>query len=310
MKGNILVTGGLGFIGSHIVNSLAQIEGRKVFVYDISTQDSGTGNVATRRGDIFDSDRLLKTMRDSEISDVIHMIGLASIPACRSNPDASFKLNVASVQAVLEAMRRSKAERIVFPSTAAIYGATNGPQVNEEIQPRPTTIYGSHKLAAEKFIHESAENHGFKPTILRLFNVYGDLNKEQGVISVFLRKTFAGEPLIVRGGDQLRDFVLLHDVVKAFTNTLDNAQSLQKTINVGSGVGVTINEIAEMIRQNIPAAQIKRESPNGNEYSIYADINRMKQILSFTPIAPQIGIPEFIKRCAQKCAELETHKSQ
>jgi UDP-glucose 4-epimerase len=299
MKGNVLITGGLGFVGSHIADSLAKQNERRIFVYDVSTRDNGTGNITIRQGDIFDTDRLLKTMIDGEISDVVHMVGLASVPMCKENPDTSLKLNVASVQAVLEAMRQSKAERIVFPSTAAIYGASNGPKVNEEIQPEPRTVYGSHKLAAEKLIHEYAENYGFKPTILRLFNVYGDLEKEQGVISLFLRKAIAHEPLIIRGGDQLRDFVFLHDVVKAFSNTLDNTQSHNQTINVGSGVGVTINEIAQMVHQNIPATQIKYEPPNGNEYSIYADIQRMKKILAFTPVAPETGISAFIKQVAK-----------
>jgi UDP-glucose 4-epimerase len=307
MKGNVLISGGFGFIGSHIVNALSESSQREIFVYDVNgkkdvnPQEKERTNVVTLQGDIFDSDKLVKTMQEAEISDVIHMVGLASIPSCKEKPDASYKLNVSSVKAMLDAMRLSKAERIIFPSTAAVYGASNGPKVNEEVEPNPSTVYGSHKLDAEKLISDTAENYGFKPTILRLFNVYGDLNKEQGVISLFLRKALAGEPLIVKGGNQLRDFIFLHDVVKAFTMSLDNAASHTEIINVGSGVGVTVNEIAEMVRQHFATAQVKHELSNGNEYSIYADITRMKEILGSTPTNPRSGIPAFIQDCKLKC---------
>jgi len=303
MKGNVLVTGGLGFIGSHIVKALSEITEREVFVYDINAQDGKRKKVVTVQGDIFASDRLLKVMRDGEISDVIHMVGLASIPSCREKPDASYKLNVASVQTVLEAMRLHKAERLIFPSTAAIYGASNGPKVNEEVEPKPSTVYGSHKLAAEHLIQGYAENYGFKPTILRIFNVYGDLNKEQGVVSLFLRKAIAGEPLTVKGGNQLRDFVFLHDVVRAFTNVLDSTARRYEIMNLGSGVGVSVIEIAELVRQSFPTLQVKHEVPDEGEYNIYADTTRLRKLLGSDLTDPRIGIPRFIRECKRKHGE-------
>lgn len=297
MKGNILVTGGSGFIGSHLVNSLTGMTPNKVVVYDINAQCSQHRNLVTMQGDIFDTDRLAKVLRDTEISSVIHMVGLASIPDCRANPTRSFQLNVASVQNVLEAMRLCDAERLVFPSTAAVYGATNGPQVREEVTPRPSNVYGCHKLAAELLIRGYADTYGVKPTILRIFNVYGDLNKEQGVISLFLRRALAGKPLIIKGGDQLRDFVFLHDVVEAFIRSLNSAASHGKTINVGSGVGLSIKDIAKMIQQSVSTVQIGYEPPDRKEYSIYADTARMKRILRGSTTDPRVGIPEFIEAC-------------
>jgi len=302
MKEKILVTGGLGFIGSHIVNALSKQTDRDILVYDVNAHDAKRRNIVTVQGDIFDSDKLLKVMRGGEISDVVHMVGLASIPSCKENSDASYKLNVASVQAVLEAMRLSGVKRLVFPSTAAIYGATNGPQVGEETKPRPSTVYGSHKLEAEQLIREYSGNYGCQYTILRLFNVYGDLDKEQGVVSLFLRKGLAGEPLTIKGGGQLRDFVFLSDVVEAFVNALNSVDSNHQTINVGSGVGVSINELAEMIRQSFPTVQIKYAPPNGDEYSIYADISRLKKILGCKPIPPDKGISAFVERCKLESA--------
>lgn len=302
MKGNILITGGFGFIGSHIVNALSESSSSKIFVYDVNGKNNinaqnNERNVVRLQGDIFDSERLVETMREGEISDIIHMVGLASIPSCKENPDLSHKLNVASVQAVLEAMRLNGAERLIFPSTAAVYGMTNGPRVNEEAETKPSTVYGSHKLAAEKLILQSSEKHGFKHTILRLFNVYGDLDKEQGVVSLLLRKALSGEPLIVKGGDQLRDFVFLNNVVEAFAKSLNQATSYNKTINVGSGVGLSIKEIAAMIQHSFPQVETKFESATKDEYSIYADITRMKNILGCSTSDPRERIPKFIEEC-------------
>ena len=297
MKDSILITGGLGFIGSHIVDALSRKSENEVVVYDIQAQNGKSNNVTMMHGDIFDSDKLLKTLRDQEVSSIVHMVGLASIPGCRENPDTSFRLNVFSVQSVLEIMRQCDVERLVFPSTAAVYGSTNGQRVEEKASPCPSNLYGCHKLAAEMLIRGYAKNYGLKPTILRIFNVYGDLDKEQGVISIFIRKTLAGEPLVVKGGNQLRDFIPVGDVVEAFVKSLNNKTSCGETINVGSGVGVAINEIAEMVQRAFPKVEVNYEANGDGEYSIYADVSRMTHLLGCTPTHPKIGIPTFIEKC-------------
>lgn len=304
LKGNVLITGGSGFIGSHIIDALSGETEHKIVAYDVQAQDNEKRNVTMFHGDVFDSDKLLKVLRDQEISSIIHMVGFASIPGCREKPDASYRLNVSSVQSVLEIMRLCDVERLVFPSTAAVYGATNGPEVSEKIVPSPTNVYGCHKLAAELLIRGYAENYGFNPTILRIFNVYGDLNKEQGVISHFLRKTIAGEPIVIEGGNQLRDFVLLNDVVEAFTRSLNGGASYGKTINIGSGIGASIKEIAEMIRQRFPNVEISCKPAREGEYSIYADVSRMKNLLGCVATPPKVGIPRFIEECRRKNSQV------
>lgn len=299
MEGKILVTGGLGFIGSHIVNTLARNLENNILVYDIQVKDGKTGNILPVRGDIFDLDRLLRVMRDQEVTKIIHMIGLASIPDCRKKPNSSFRLNVLSVHNMLEAMRLSHVEHIIFPSTAAVYGVVSDPKVSEEVMPKPVNVYGDHKLAAETLIRRYVEDYGFKTTILRLFNVYGDLEKEQGVISLFIRKALAGRPIIVKGGEQLRDFVHLKNVVKAFIGCINNPATHQKIINIGSGIGVSIKEVAGIIQQSFPQVEIKHEPLDRGEYSIYADISRMKKLLDFDTIDPRKGIPTFIEECKQ-----------
>ena len=304
MSDSILVTGGAGFIGSHIVERLAKTAGRKIVVYDVNAEEKRAGNVIHVPGNIFDADKLLKVMRREAVSQVVHMVGLASIPDCRKEPDRSFRLNVSSVHSIVDAMRLTDAERLIFPSTAAVYGDITEPRVKEGVEPKPTNIYGCHKLAAELLIRGYAEDYGLDTTILRIFNVYGDFLMEQGVISTFVRRALKAEPLIVNGGGQLRDFVHLRGVVDAFIGSLGNAAASQKVINVGSGVGLSINAIAEMLHTVFPHTEVVYNSSVNGEYSIYADISRMRTLLGCETLDPRVGIPQFIERCKREQTQL------
>jgi len=309
MSGDILVTGGSGFIGSHIVESLAKTPEPKIVVYDVNANEKTAGNVVNIRGDVFDSEKLLAVMRREEVSHVVHMVGLASIPACTKDPDRSFRLNVSSVHSVLEAMRINDAKKLVFPSTAAVYGDVAEPKVDEALRPKPTSIYGCHKLAAELLIRGYAKDYGIDTTILRIFNVYGDFLTEQGVISTFMRRAMEGKPLIVNGGEQLRDFIHLNSVVEAFTQSLGNAAAYNKIINVGSGLGISINQIAEMVREVFPNTEVVYGTPQNGEYSIYADISKMRNLLGCEAMDPRLHIPKFIKNCKREQAEDSEYNS-
>jgi len=303
MGGSILVTGGSGFIGSHIVERLAKTAEPKLVVYDVNANDETAGNVINIRGDVFDSEKLLAVMQREAVSEVIHMVGLASIPACTIDPDRSFRLNVSSVHSVLEAMRLNDAQRLVFPSTAAVYGDVAEPKVDEALRPKPTSIYGCHKLAAEMLIRGYAKDYGIDTTILRIFNVYGDFLTEQGVISTFIKRVMEGKPLIVNGGEQLRDFVHLNSVVEAFTRSLGNTAAYQKIINVGSGLGLSINQIAEMVCEIFPNTEIVYGTPQNGEYSIYADISKMMNLLGCEAMDPRLHVPKYVEKCKLEQAE-------
>jgi nucleoside-diphosphate-sugar epimerase len=297
LSGSILFTGGAGFIGSNIVETLAKTADSRIVVYDVNAVENSVGDVLRVRGDVFDSTKLLAVMRREEVSKVVHMVGLASIPACRDDPDKSFRLNVSSVHSILETMRVADAENLVFPSTAAIYGAVTEPEVDEGVEPKPTNIYGCHKLAAESLIRGYAKDYGLNATILRVFNVYGDFLTEQGVISAFVKRAMKGKPLSVNGGGQLRDFVHLRNVVDAFIKSLGNGAVYQRTINVGSGVGVSVNEVAKMVCDVFPHTEVVYNSTENGEYSIYADVSRLKTLLGCETMDPRLGIPHFIERC-------------
>jgi nucleoside-diphosphate-sugar epimerase len=254
-------------------------------------------NTISVNGDIFDRDKLVKVIQDNNIKKIIHMVGLGSVPECKKSPDLSYRLNLSSVHSILEAMRLSGADRLVFPSTAVVYGGVKERKVNEKTQPRPTTVYGCHKLAAESLINGYSDTYGLKPTIFRIFNVYGDLEKEQGVVSIFIRKALAGQPIIINGGKQLRDFVCLQDVISTFTGSLNNTKTYGKTMNIGSGIGITIKEIAMMVKQAFPNVAITQQRPISKDHSYRADISRIKRTLKLNPVNPRRGIPKFIRDC-------------
>lgn len=303
LSGSIFVSGGAGFIGSHIVENLAKNAEPKIIVYDVNAVEKSVGKVVNVRGDVFDSDKLLAAMRKEEVSKVIHMVGLASIPDCRKMPERSFRLNVSSVHSVLEAMRIADAEHLVFSSTAAVYGDVTKAKVDEGVEPKPTSIYGWHKLAAESLIRGYAKDYGINATILRIFNVYGDFLTEQGAVSSFVRRALEGKPLIINGGEQLRDFVHLNSVVEAFVKSLGTVAAYQKVINVGSGVGLSINEVAGMIHESFPNTEIVYGPLQNGEYGFFADVSEMRNLLDCRIIDPRAGVPNFIEKCKREQAE-------
>ncbi len=149
-----------------------------------------------------------------------------------------------------------------------------------------------------------AEDYGINTTILRIFNVYGDVLREQGVISLFIRRALEGKPLIINGGEQLRDFVHLNSVVEAFIKSLGNVTAYQQVINVGSGIGLSISDIAAMVRGCFPNTEVVYNSRKNGEYSIYAEISKMENLLGCETVNPKVGIPRFIEKCKWNHAKI------
>lgn len=277
----VLLTGGAGYIGSFIIEELVN-RGYEVVVFDISIKDISAkkGKIKYIKGDIFDTGSIEDVVSECDV--VIHMIGLPHVPKAQSNPMLSFKLNIQSVQHILEAMRRKDVDRIIFPSSSAVYGITENIPVKEWQQTKPNTTYGYHKLIAEELIKSYKENYGITYTILRLFNVYGG-PKAQGVLNIFVERAKAGEPIVIYGGEQLRDFVYVTDVSRIIVDSLKIENTINEIINVGTGKGRTINEIAELVREFFPGLEIIRKSSSGREYNSIADITKLKKIFGFAP---------------------------
>src|SRR5467141_1658952 len=243
----VLVVGGSGFIGGTVVQSLTK-RGIETIGYDLIHTSSADFQKIWIRADILEMQSIERIFFEYNIDSIVHLVGLPAIDYCQKNPHFSFLLNVMSVQNTLEAMRMADINKIVFASSATIYGNNSATPLMETGETKPTTVYGWHKLIAEDAIRSYSEAYGIKSTILRLFNVYGGnpkLGKE--VISIFINRALKNEPLLVKGPEKFRDFIHMEDVAEVFTKALTSPAADNMTVNIGTGKKTTLKQVASIV---------------------------------------------------------------
>ena len=249
----VLVTGGAGFIGSSLVRLLIA-EGHKVSILD-NLASGYRGNVHGLDisdlviGDVRDASLVDRAMAGAEV--VFHLA--ASVGNSRSidHPFVDATMNVLGTLTVLEAMRRHGARKIVFSSSAGVFGELKQLPIREDHPVEPDTPYGATKLCAEKMCLAYAKLHGLEAVCLRYFNVYGVRQRFDAygnVIPIFAHRLIHGEPITIFGdGEQTRDFVNVQDVARAnFVAGLNSGVS--GAFNLGSGSAITINRLVEIMQ--------------------------------------------------------------
>ncbi|MDP3396802.1 MAG: NAD(P)-dependent oxidoreductase [Methanoregula sp.] len=287
-KQNILITGGSGFVGSHMVKKFSE-NNNTVTIFDIiEPRFPLNANTSYIQGDIFDLSSLQKVVERNDV--VVHLVGLADSNVAQKNPMKSFQLNVLSLQNILEACRISGNKKIVFPSSAAIYGITEDLPIKENFTPQPTNIYSWHKILCEKMVQSYQKNYGINYVILRFFNVYGKGN--EGVIGIFIDKAKKGEIIESFGPYQYRDFIYAGDVAEAVYHAVAYEKSVNRVINIGSGKGVQIREILNMVCELFPNAKWEEKQADFTMYDSIADITLARILLDFEPHNSN----EFMKR--------------
>lgn len=245
----VLVTGGAGFIGSHIADALV-LEGHDVFVVD--NLSSGKREQVPAKATFIEGDvrRLDALPLPSQIDVIFHLAAQIDVRHSVEQPAADADINVLGTLQVLELAKKTGA-KVVFSSTGgAIYGSVRSYPTPERIAPRPSSPYGLAKFCAERYIQLYHELFQVPYVILRYGNVYGPRqggSKETGVIAIFCQKALTGEPLTVFGnGKQTRDFVYVGDVVRANLA----AMKLEAGIfNIASGTETSVNELTQLIQQ-------------------------------------------------------------
>lgn len=253
-----LITGGAGFIGSHLTEALLHA-GHAVTVFD-SLRSGKLENLAAVRddpqltivqGDVRDLDA---TCRVAEGKDgVFHFAALVSVPTSIESPQLSFDINVGGSQHVLEAARRAGARRVVLASSAAVYGDNPDLPLDESARPTPLSPYGAHKRLMEELGETYHTVFGLDVVVLRFFNVYGHrqdaTSPYSGVISLFLRQLLNDEPVTIYGdGQQTRDFIYVADVVATLERAMAQPGPLFRVYNVGSGVETRVAELAALLQ--------------------------------------------------------------
>lgn len=275
----VLVTGGMGFIGSHIVRALV-MEGATVRIYDnfstglIDNIADVKTNVEIIRGDILDSKHLSKAIKGSTI--VSHQAAQLEITQAIKDPTEDLTTNTIGTINVLNACVDHHVKKLVFASSACVYGQKNDTPSKETDATNPNWAYGVGKLAAEKYLRIYSDLYGLSTVALRYGIVYGTSEWYGRVMTIFLKRAVSGQPLIVFGqGKQKRDFTHVSDVVRA--NLFVMKENIHCDVfNVSTGIGTTIAELARLIERLAPKKPeiIFDKNVAPGEKSTY--INRMR----------------------------------
>jgi UDP-glucose 4-epimerase len=297
----VLVTGGAGFIGSHLVKALVKA-GHQVKVLD----NLSTGSIENLadvldaiefiRGDVRDYGIVESAARS--VDAVVHLAALIDVAESVEKPDLYFDVNVRGTYNVAKASKN--VSTFVFASSSAVYGEPIRMPIPEDHPLMPKSPYAASKVSGEAFVQAFANQYGFRPVILRLFNVYGPKQSRAyaGVIIEFIRRVSRGEPPVIFGdGEQTRDFIHVSDVVEAIMLSLRN-EGARGVFNIGSGEGVTINHLARLILKLMGREDLRPvyapPRPGDIRHSI-ADISRAQKELGFKPkVGLEVGIKELI----------------
>ena len=280
----VVVTGGAGFIGSHLVRKLQSL-GYEVVVVDLVTD---------KKSDIRDLEYVKKVCIGAEY--VFHLAALPSVQYSMENPHETNETNLTGTLNVLIAARDAGVKRVIFSSTCAIYGNQEIFPVKESAEARPMSPYAMQKLASEEYLKIFSTVYNLETVGLRYFNVFGRGQSSRGAypsaIPIFIEQKKAGTPLTIVGdGEQTRDFVHVSDVVEA--NILASTSTRvgkAEIINIGSGKESSVNTIASFVGGPTQPAPARIEPRRA-----LGEISRAKELLGWEPkVKLEEGIKELL----------------
>jgi UDP-glucose 4-epimerase len=296
----VLVTGGAGFIGGHLVDALADDN-------DVRVLDNGrTGDPADLPeevefvdGDVRDADAVERATADADV--IFHEAAVVSVAESVEKPAQSNDINLSGTVTVLEAARRADA-RVVFASSAAVYGHPERVPVSEDDPTDPLSPYALQKLAADRYVRMYADRYGLPTVALRYFNVYGPgqtAGDYAGVIIAFLNRLREGKSPVVHGdGTQTRDFVHISDIVRANLRAA-TTDATGEAYNVGTGESVTINELADLLI-DASGVDVEREHGPAREGDVdesEADVSKARERLGYEPETTlREGLTDLVER--------------
>ncbi len=293
----VLVTGGAGFIGSHLVDELLDRDNKVTVIDNLSTgkldnisQHEDNEDFTFRKEDITKRSEVEEVLK--EIDGVIHTAAITSVPRSVEEPDLTERVNVEGTKILLENSIKNDVKRFVFSSSCAVYGRNEDLPISEDSEPNPISPYGESKLEAERLCRKFAEK-GLETVSLRYFNVYGPrqgFGPYAGVILKFLEKIEEGDPPVIYGdGEQTRDFVYVKDVVRGTLLGLEEDDVSGEVFNIATGNEVSINELCEKILKITGSDDLEPiyEDPKpGDIRRSKADLNKSREMLGYEPTVP------------------------
>jgi len=297
-----LVTGGAGFIGSNLVRALLE-RGDEVRVLD----NFSTGNRANLEGldleivegELRSYERVHNAVRGTEV--VYHLGALGSVPRSVQDPLTSSAVNVEGTLNVLLAARDEGIRRVVFSSSASVYGSSRQMPTPEDSPADPISPYGVAKLAAERYcVSFSRVYESFETVVLRYFNVFGPrqspFSQYAAAVPLFITKIAAGEEIVVFGdGEQSRDFTFVDNVVDATIRAGEAQGANGEIFNVAAGAPASVNHVAETIGEIVGEPVRRRNLPArpGDLRDSWADLSKSQRVLGY---APEIALADGLRR--------------
>jgi UDP-glucose 4-epimerase len=297
-----LVTGGGGFIGSHLVRGLLD-QGHDVRVLD----NFSTGNRANLagldievvEGELRSYERVHNAVRGTDV--VFHLGALGSVPRSVQDPLTSSAVNVEGTLNVLLAARDEGVRRVVYSSSSSVYGPRRTLPVAEDLPPDPISPYGVAKLAAERYcVSFSRVYESFETVVVRYFNVFGPrqspFSQYAAVIPLFVTAIAAGEPITIYGdGEQRRDFTYVANVVDATIRAAEAEGASGRIFNVAASAPATVNEVATAIGEVLDRPVEKTFAPPrvGDIRDSWADISAAREVLGWEPT---VGLEDGLRR--------------
>jgi len=295
-----VVTGGAGFIGSHVVDALLERGAEVTVVDDLST---GRRSNVTEGASIRFVEASLATPGEwvgafAGADVVFHLAALADIVPSIQRPDAYFRSNVDGTFNVLEACRAAGVGRLVYAASSSCYGIPDDYPTNESAPMRPQYPYALTKLLGEQLVMHWSLVYGLAATSLRLFNVYGPRSRTSGtygaVFGVFLAQKLSGKPFTVVGdGTQTRDFTYVTDVARAFLTAADSPSAVGAIMNVGSGGTYSVNLLTSLLGGEVVHVPKRPGEPD----CTFADTALIQSLTGWTPeVSFAAGVARVVER--------------
>jgi len=316
----VLITGGAGFIGSHLAEAILAAGHRVVVIDNESTgkRDNVPIGAAFIRGDVA-SLRDLESAFEGGLDAVCHIAGQVSIIRSFTDPAADLRTNVQGTINVLQLCLKHNVPRLLYASSMTNYGQTEVLPIPETHPCEPISYYGITKYAAERYVQTTASRvdltFGFHVTSFRMYNVYGPRqaldNPYQGVLGIFLGNLLKGEPITIFGdGEQSRDFIYIDDVVRAWVTALENERTYGRVFNIGSGRRLTINQLANAVLHAFHQSRSSWEvrylpARPGEQRHVEADIRSVASAMAWKPATSfEHGLSETLRWATKSAASL------
>ncbi|MGO3115450.1 NAD-dependent epimerase/dehydratase family protein [Enterococcus pseudoavium] len=308
---NYLITGGAGFIGSTLANYLSK-ENSVIVIDDLSMGKeenlNKNSNLKFIKGSVTDRELMTDVLSNNSFDYIFHLAAIASVADSVERPVETHQINFESVLMLLELIRAHQKDmkRLVFSSSAAVYGDEPTLPKKEESVIRPLTPYAVDKFAAEQYVLDYNHLYGVNTSAVRFFNVYGpNQNPESpysGVISILvdrykkLQNGLATEFTLFGDGSQSRDFVFIEDVIQALLLVATKEEALGKQFNVGTGSAITLKELIAVIDETLEITlPIKHEAErDGDIKDSVSDIARLKSLGYQANFSVQEGMKKYL----------------